>query len=99
MKTFIYPEMMTHVAMCTHKNPRTVMVLSTQSDLLKTEMARYREAESVYVDTNNLLNGLREQADKSIDVLLLDTLSDDSAVFAHANRILKEDALMRSEER
>ena len=94
MKTFIYPEMMTHVAMCTHKNPRTVMVLSTQSDLLKTEMARYRDTESVYADTNDLLNRLREQADKSTDVLLLDTLSDDSAVFAHANRILKEDALM-----
>lgn len=94
MKTFIYPEMMTHVAMCTHKNPQTVMVLSNQSDCLKTEMSRYRNAESVYLDVNDLLGGLREQADKSIDVLLLDTLSDDSAVFAHVNRILKEDALM-----
>lgn len=94
MKTFIYPEMMTHVAMCTHKNPRAMVVLSNQSDLLKTEMTRYRGTESVYVDANDLLNGLREQADKSADVLLLDTLSDDGAVFAHTNRILKGDALM-----
>lgn len=94
MKTFIYPEMMTHVAMCTHKNPHTVMVLSNQSDLLKTEVSRYRNTEAEYLDVNDLLIGLREQADKSVDVLLLDTLNDDSAVFAHINRILKEDALM-----
>lgn len=94
MKTFIYPEMITHVAVCTHKNPRSVMVLSNQSDLIKAEMGRYREVESEYSDATNLLDTLRERADKGIDVLLLDTLSDDSAVFAHINRVLKDDGLM-----
>lgn len=94
MKTFITPEMMTHVPMCTHKNPCSVVVISHQNDLLKTEMARYSDAEAIYIHRDDLLNGLREQADKSADVLLLDTLSDDSAVFAHVNRILKEDGLM-----
>lgn len=94
MKTFIYPEMMTHVAMCTHKNPRSVMIISNQSDLIKAEMGRYREVDTEYLDANNLLTALRDRADKESDVLLLDTLSDDSAVFAHVNRILKDDALM-----
>jgi len=94
MKTFIYPEMITHVAMCTHKNPRSVMVLSNQSDLIKAEMLRYREVEAEYADASNLLAALRERADKGNDVLLLDTLSDDSAVFAHINRVLKDDGLM-----
>lgn len=94
MKTFITPEMMVHVAMCTHKNPRSVMVLTPQSDLLKTEMGRYREADVAYAGTDDLLGALRGGSDKSVDVLLLDTLSDDSAVFAHVNRVLKEDALM-----
>lgn len=94
MKTFITPEMMVHVAMCTHKNPRSVMVLTPQSDLLKTEMGRYREADAAYAGTDDLLGALRGGSDKSVDVLLLDTLSDDSAVFAHVNRVLKEDALM-----
>ncbi len=94
MKTFIYPEMMTHVAMCTHKNPRSVMIISNQSDLIKGEMGRYREVEAKYSDTNNILDALRGVTDKGIDVLLLDTLSDDSAVFAHINRMLKDDALM-----
>lgn len=94
MKTFIAPEMITHVAMCTHKNPHAVMVLSAQNDLITTEMARYRDIDVGYAGTEDILGALRNSPDKSIDVLLLDTLSDDSAVFAHVNRILKEDALM-----
>ncbi|MDD2780414.1 spermidine synthase [Sulfuricurvum sp.] len=94
MKTFITPEMMTHVALCTHKNPSTVMVLSDQRDLLKGELARYRDVETIYADTNDLLSVLRNVTDNSTDVLLLDTFSDDSAVFAHVNRLLKDDALM-----
>lgn len=94
MKPFIAPEMMTHVAMCTHKNPHNVMVVSNQNDLLKGELSRYAHIDTFYADASDLLGVLRGVADKSIDVLLLDTLSDDGAVFAHANRILKEDALM-----
>jgi spermidine synthase len=94
MKTFITPEMMTHVALCTHKNPRTVMVVSDQSDLLKGELSRYRDVKITYSEANDLLSVVRNGADNSNDVLLLDTLSDDGAVFAHANRLLKEDGLM-----
>lgn len=94
MKTFAAPEMMTHIPMCTHKNPRTIMVISDQSELLKTEMARYRDINVEYAETKDLLEVLRNSADKSFDVLLLDTISDDSAVFAHINRIIKEDALI-----
>lgn len=94
MKTFIYPEMITHVALCTHKNPHTVMVVSDQNDLLKDELARYRDIETNFAVTSDILTAVRNGTDKSIDVLLLDTLSDDSAVFAHANRLLKEDGLM-----
>ncbi len=94
MKPFIAPEMLTHVPMCTHKNPRTVAVMSDQHDLLKLELDRYRDVEVTYGGTQDLLGSLRNVADNSLDVLLLDTVSDDSAVFAHANRVLKEDALM-----
>ena len=94
MKTFITPEMITHIPMCTHKNPRSVMVVTNRGDLIKAEMDRYREVEIEYANAENLLEVVRKSADKSADVLLLDTLSDDSAVFAHVNRLLKEDGLM-----
>ncbi|MBD3809694.1 MAG: spermidine synthase [Sulfuricurvum sp.] len=94
MKRFIAPEMMTHVPLCTHKNPHSVMVVSDQSDLLQVELDRYCDVETHCSSASDVLGALRNGTDKSVDVLLLDTLCDDSAVFAHANRILKEDALM-----
>jgi len=93
MKTFIYPEMMVHVAMCTHKNPRSVLLASDNAGLLNGELARYREIETAVIPAGDLLDALRGCADKSADVVLIDALTDDSAALAHVNRILKEDGL------
>jgi spermidine synthase len=93
MKTFIFPEMMVHVPLCTHKDPKSVLAVS-KNELVKDELGRYKGVESTVVSGPEVLDTLRNVADKSVDVLLLDVLSDDSAVLAHANRILKEDALM-----
>lgn len=93
MKTFIYPEMMVHVPMCTHKNPRSVLLASDKAELLNGELSRYREVETTVLPSSDLLNSLRNVVDKSVDVALIDALSDDSAVLAHVNRVLKEDAL------
>ena len=93
MKTFIYPEMMVHVPMCTHKNPRSVLVSSDEAGLLGAELARYRDVEAVYAPTAQLLNTLRDALDNSADVVILDTQCDDAAVLAHLNRVLKNDGL------
>jgi len=94
MKTFIYPEMLVHVAMCSHKEPNSVLVVTDDISALKVELDRYRNVEVAFVGAGDLLDSLRNVADKSVDVLLMDVLTDDSAVLAHANRVLKEDALM-----
>lgn len=94
MKTFIYPEMMVHVAMCTHKTPQSLLAVSDKSGPIQEELARYRDVETIVSGTENLLESLRNGADKSADIVLLDTLCDDSAVMAHLNRILKDDGLM-----
>ncbi|MDD2950729.1 MAG: spermidine synthase, partial [Sulfuricurvum sp.] len=94
MKTFIYPEMMVHVPMCTHKNPSSVLLATENSDLFKDELGRYRDIHLAVVDSSNALESLRNVADKSLDVVMLDVISNDSAVYAHVNRILKDDALM-----
>ncbi|MCK9371874.1 MAG: spermidine synthase [Sulfuricurvum sp.] len=93
MKTFIYPEMMVHVPLCTHKNPQLLLVISDDAELIEGELARYLGIETVFEGTGNLLETLRNSADKSADIVLLDTLCDDGAVLAHVNRILKEDGL------
>ena len=94
MKTFVYPEMMVHVGLCTHKLPTQVLLASDNTQLLMGELSRYRESTVASVGSANLLESFRNADDKSADVLLLDTATCDSAVIAHINRILKEDGLV-----
>lgn len=93
MKPFILPEMMIHVPLCTHKDPKELLIASNTPDLLMQEVSRYRDVESTVIGTSSLLNDLRDRADKSMDVMVLDTVCADAAVMAHVNRILKEDGL------
>lgn len=92
MKTFISPEMMVHIPLCTHKEPKTVLSIS-DNRLIQDELGRYKGTESVVIPSSDVLGALRDTADKSMDVLLMDMMSDDSAVLAHVNRILKEEGL------
>lgn len=93
MKTFIYPEMMVHVAMCTHKDPRSVLLASDDAALLQGELARHRDTAVSVVPAADLLASLRNVADNSVDVALIDIMTDDSAALAHVNRLLKADGL------
>ncbi len=94
MKTFIYPEMMVHVALCTHKLPSSVLLASDNSDLLMGELSRYRDSAVITVGATDLIESFRNTEDKSADVVLLDALTADAAVLAHINRTLKEDGLV-----
>jgi len=93
MKTFIFPEMMIHVPLCTHKNPKELLIASNAPALLQQEISRYRNIESTVIGTSSLLNDLRDCADKGMDIIILDAHISDAAVLAHINRILKEDGL------
>jgi len=94
MKTFVYPEMMVHVGLCTHKLPMQVLLASDNTQFLMGELSRYRESTVTSVGSANLLESFRNTDDKSADVILLDGVTDDSAVIAHINRVLKEDGLV-----
>lgn len=92
MKTFIFPEMMVHVPLCTHKEPKSVLAIST-NELLKDELGRYKETETTFSAETGVLDVLRQGIDKSVDVALVDAVIDDGAALAHLNRLLKDDAL------
>jgi spermidine synthase len=94
MKTFIYPEMMVHVGLCTHKLPTSVILASNTPELLQDELARHKSSDVVLVNADALLDAFRDAADKSVDVVLLDTLCSDAVVLAHINRTLKEDGVL-----
>lgn len=94
MKTFIYPEMMVHVALCAHKLPTSVLLASNNIEILMGELSRYRESSVTTCSSSNLLESFRNMNDSSADVILLDAATADAAVHAHINRVLKEDGLV-----
>ncbi|MEA1918371.1 MAG: spermidine synthase [Campylobacterota bacterium] len=93
MKSFIYPEMMVHVPLCTHKNPETVLVISDDTTRFNEELARYRECNVRVIDASSALEAIRELEDKAFDVVLSEATSD-TVLLAHISRVSKEDALI-----
>ena len=93
MKSFIYPEMMVHIPLCTHKEPKNVLIVSDNAAQLHEEVARHDGIASTVVAANNALNALRDAEEKSAEVILLEG-STDAALLAHCNRVLSDDGLM-----
>lgn len=88
MKEFIYPEMMVHVPVCTSKVPTDVLIISNNAKLLEAEVMKHNAIGSKTIVCS--LDALREEADKSADVVICE-MSADAAVVAHISRVLKED--------
>jgi spermidine synthase len=91
MKEFIYNEMMVHVPLCTHKEPKNVLIISSNAAGLVAEVQKYMEDISCDVISCEL-NLLREAKDDTYDVVISE-LENDAVVFAHINRVLNEDGL------
>lgn len=91
MRDFIYPEMMIHVPICTHKEPESLMIISANPEQLEIEANKHEG-----VDTQRVLptmDALRNAADKSADVVACE-MELDAAVIAHISRILSEEGLV-----
>jgi len=88
MKSFIYPEMMVHVPLCTNKNPQNVLIISDDAKLLEQEIQKHNDINSCVI--NSTLDALRDVEDASYDVIISE-MSGDAAALAHMNRALKED--------
>jgi spermidine synthase len=91
MKQFIYNEMMVHVPLCTHKEPKNVLIISNEAGGLVAEIQKYTEDISCDVISANL-DLLRDAQEGSYDVVISE-LDADAVTVAHINRVLKEDGL------
>ncbi len=91
MNTFIYPEMLVHIPLCTHKNPKEVLVMSANSEQLESEFSRYKGIATKTIAAT--LDAVRDAEDASVDVVLLEG-SLDAALLSHVSRVLKEDGLI-----
>lgn len=94
MKQFIYPEMMVHVPMCTHKAPENVLLVSDSAEALQTELGRYNgEVVVTHASAASVLEALRDIADGTIDIVLCEN-EVDAAVAGHINRVLTEEGIV-----
>jgi len=94
MRDYIYPEMMVHVPLCTVKKPENVLIVSDDAAALETEVARHDAIASKTVSAADVTASLREEADASVEVVIIDTLTDDAAALAHVNRVLNGEGLV-----
>jgi len=90
MKQFIYNEMMVHVPLCTHKEPKNVLIVGQNGEALAKEVAKH---EGITCNTVADANGLRDATENGYDVVISE-IEYDAAVLAHYNRVLNEEGLL-----
>ena len=92
MNKSINAEMMVHVALCTSKEPKNVLLLSNEVQPLEAEIQKHMGIE--VISKKVTLNEVRECKDDTFDVVIFDAITSDAALIAHINRILKDDGLV-----
>lgn len=93
MESFIYPEMMVHVPLCTHKNPETVLLIADGTTQFANELARYKDCSVSIIKASDAGDAICKLEDNSFDVVLSEG-SSDAVLLAHIARVSKEDALI-----
>ncbi len=93
MKSFIYPEMMVHVPLCTHKDPQNILLISDDTKLFDVELARHRDCSITIIKSSDAGDAICNLEDNSFDVVLSEG-SNEAVLLAHIARVSKEDALI-----
>ncbi len=91
-REYIYPEMMVHIPTCTHKEPEKALVISDNAQAIVEEFLRHKEIEVRVISCSSALVAIREEEDKSFDIVICED-SSDTALLAHIARVSKDDAL------
>ncbi len=90
-KKFIYNEMMAHIPMCSHKAPKTLLLVSDKPEGISEELQRHK---GLSVTTGGL-DSIGNADENSFDIVLIDSKAElSTATYAHLNRIVKEDGLI-----
>jgi spermidine synthase len=83
--------MMVHVALCTNKDPKNVLILSNDAAGFLNEVQKH---DGIDCDVMSADMGLlRDAGDAKYDVVISE-MGSDAAVLAHINRVLKVDGLV-----
>ncbi len=87
----INAEMLTHVALCTHKEPKDVFILGSH-DYINSEIARHN---GLHVDLCDNVGCIESAKDNSFDVIIVNSDRYYEPTFAaQINRVLRNDGLV-----
>ncbi len=88
-KNFSFDEMMVHVPLCTHKDPKKVLVVTDASEDFKAEMGKHK-VDVEYGD----LDLLKSKNDQEFDIIILGNNSIDELLMANINKILNTNGVL-----
>lgn len=89
MRDFIYNEMMIHIPICTSKEPKNVLIISDNAELLKKEALKHSGINIDTIKCNR--ESLSSLSDDMYDVVV-SQMGVDATFLAQLNRIMKKDA-------
>jgi len=90
MKEKIYNELLVHVPLCTHKDPKKVLIISDNAMGILDEIKKYRTIETQAIAED--IDMLRDLKENTFDVVISE-MSPNNTPIAHINRVLKDDGL------
>jgi len=88
-KNFSLNEMMVHIPLCTHKEPKKILVAMDVDEEFKNEMNKH----TVEVEYTNL-DSLKSKNDQEFDIIILGKNDIDDMLMANINKILKSDGVL-----
>lgn len=87
----INAEMLTHVALCTHRDPKDVLVIG-KHNFINNEVARYR---GIHVELRDEVSFVESAKDSSFDAVIVNSDRFYKPTFAaQINRVLRKDGLV-----
>ncbi|OUR73277.1 spermidine synthase, partial [Arcobacter sp. 31_11_sub10_T18] len=87
---YAYNEMMVHVPLCSHKEPKNILVVGDVDEDFKKEINKHAIDNVEYGDTSIITS----KNDKNIDVIVFAKGSIDIELLANIERILKDDGII-----
>ena len=93
MKEFIKNEMMVHVPLCSHKDPKNILIISNEANKYEAEIAKHTKIDFKSIGVS--LDEVSKLDDASFDVVISE-IDGDALVTSQINRILSEDGLLVS---
>jgi spermidine synthase len=93
MKEFIYNEMMVHIPLCTHKEPKKILIISEDPSKLENEIKKHTGIESNSVNCS--LDSVSKLEDSSYDVIISE-MEGDALFISQLNRVLNDDGVLVS---